>query len=1043
MAIPKDGRLQVPEYNPQEALQPGALPGSTYVKPAVRDVDNGFAALAQALGGFASFATSQARKGEAEDKDGKLKKWSAEFALLDPTEQKRRISAGEVPKDYRDVAGTISGMDSANKWNRSIPGMMEGYDPAVDGSKEDFILKKRQEGAAGLTPEELVGFEAGTRTEFAGAQDAARKEIDAEAALAKQNKFVGYLRINSDAGIKANKDANAIVKQIFIDADLDPQLTGLLPTQKNAVFFEMAQEYAAQGRPDLVKAMAAYDRPGVGTINDTIEWRDKFDALADTANKNYNDTKLLQDTPKIQGWLDKSGKGEFTLEDAHKGYAELPSRGQEFYVNLYSQSEEVKAKRSMINDLHAGNKSQREAISKTDLTSALGGTFDTDNPNRQVIVKNTRNADGTITSTDVEVSFEDRKADVIYNISRMSEGLREQGWSEEQIRAKEMTIFSQNNLVNKTWEAQMDTLAVSGSMSAATKGDTSDLQVTGELYRNLYDVNATLAKNHIGSNPANELWAETFRMAREGGQTPTDATILAAKAVENLNAGVKFKLATKEGASSAERGQTALKALVKNGDDTWFGAGDSVAVGIVAGHETAKRAEFYMGTGMAEDKALVKAAEWMKATHVVVGQSLVFAGYEGQPKNFKERVDGYLIDKFGEEDAGNYSLMEIDGGRTYAITDPNGMIVFDEKRDDKDSGPSKPSIFTVKELVAHGQAKADKVLFDQVAAANAATDAEVKAEDLKPVSMYENPAVKASPDDRDLLIRTVLGEALGEDAVGQAAVAHVIVNRSMDERWDETIGDVATSKNKDGYYQFSAWNTDGKEGNAAVMIDAKDPRYLAAAAVVDKVLSGETPDPTGGAVYYVAPNSLTKPPKWWEAARGERNGAVLTIGNHTFTGKRKDRKPKPGDESSIKSKSLVKFSRAPTASHPIDVASLKPEMKKGLNSLISFWNEDLVLNSASRDAKTNAKVGGAKGSQHKQGNAVDISVAGWSLEKRKKFIQTASANGFTGIGVYNNAIHLDMGQLRAWGPSYKIGSVPAWARGAIASHLYKQTASLN
>ncbi len=1038
MAIPNDGRVMLPDYNPQEALQPGALPGSTYVRPAVRDVDNGFAALASALGNFASFATRKGHEGDAAAKDADLKKWSADFALKDPTEQKRMISAGEVPKKYADVAGTISGMGTANAWNRSIPGMMEAYDPAVDGSKVDYLLKKRQEGAANLTAEEQVGYEAGTRQDFTAAQDAAQKEIDGEAALKKQNDFVGYLRINVDAGLKQGKPAAAVVKQVFIDADLDPQLTGLLPTQKNAVMFEMAQEWASQGRPDLIKEMVNYDRPGVGKLADTVEWRDKFDVLEEQAKTKYNDTTLLQKTPELQGYIDKSGKGTFTLDDMNAAYGKNPEKGQAYFHNLYVNSEEAKSRIAQKQAINAGNDANRMAIRKTDFTAALSGTFDTSNPSRQIVVH--QNADGT--TTDQEVTYDDRKADVIYDIGRYSAALKEQGWTDDQVRAKEMTLYSQNNLVNPVWKAQMDTLAVSGSMSAATKGDTSDLQVTGELYRNLAEVNPTMAKNHLGDNPANEMWAETYRLARESGKTGTDATILAAKAVEDLNAGVKYKISTTDGATPVDRATTALKSAIKSTDTTWFGNGSSNAVGIRAASETVKRAEFYMGTmKMTEAQALTQAAEWMKNTHVVIGNELVFAGYEGQPQDFKKRVDKMFVDKFGAADAPNYSVMEIDGGRTYLITDPNGFPVFNDKRDDRASSDApKLSTFTVPELVAHGQAQKDKALNDQIDLANKAKADAAKSQDLKPVSMYENPAVKTSPSDRDLLIRTVLGEASGEDEVGQAAVAHVILNRSKDARWDETVGDVATAHNTDGFYQFSAWNTDDKTGNGLVMMDAKDPRYQAAASVVDKVLSGETPDPTGGAVYYVAPGSLQSPPDWWEKAKGERNGAVVTIGNHTFTGKFKPRAPKPGDQSDAGS--TIKFKKAANATHPLDMANLKPDMKKGLTQLTHVWGEPLVLSSATRDAKTNARVGGVKHSQHIDGNAVDIDVTGWSLDKRKKFIQTASANGFTGIGVYNSHIHIDKGARRAWGPSTKIGSVPAWARGVISAHLYSQFASL-
>ncbi len=33
-----------------------------------------------------------------------------------------------------------------------------------------------------------------------------------------------------------------------------------------------------------------------------------------------------------------------------------------------------------------------------------------------------------------------------------------------------------------------------------------------------------------------------------------------------------------------------------------------------------------------------------------------------------------------------------------------------------------------------------------------------------------------------------------------------------------------------------------------------------------------------------------------------------------------------------------------------------------------------------------------------------------------------------GIGIYGNSLHFDTGPRRVWGPSYKRGSVPKWAR---------------
>jgi len=114
---------------------------------------------------------------------------------------------------------------------------------------------------------------------------------------------------------------------------------------------------------------------------------------------------------------------------------------------------------------------------------------------------------------------------------------------------------------------------------------------------------------------------------------------------------------------------------------------------------------------------------------------------------------------------------------------------------------------------------------------------------------------------------------------------------------------------------------------------------------------------------------------------------------------------------------------------------VRPELQEKLGSLQQSFGKELPINSGHRDPKHNAKVGGAKKSQHMHGNAVDLDVKHLSKEERVELIRQASAQGFTGIGVYNNAIHLDMGNRRSWGPTHSASSVPGWAKGVIGEHL--------
>lgn len=122
----------------------------------------------------------------------------------------------------------------------------------------------------------------------------------------------------------------------------------------------------------------------------------------------------------------------------------------------------------------------------------------------------------------------------------------------------------------------------------------------------------------------------------------------------------------------------------------------------------------------------------------------------------------------------------------------------------------------------------------------------------------------------------------------------------------------------------------------------------------------------------------------------------------------------------------------------------QPARIEGVNrQVIGAWEQvqgefgrALPVVSGYRDAAANAKAGGARHSQHMNGDALDIDVSGLSKQERVKLIQLASAKGFTGIGIYKNSIHVDMrdGPPVAWGSTHHAASVPAWAFHVAAQH---------
>ena len=142
--------------------------------------------------------------------------------------------------------------------------------------------------------------------------------------------------------------------------------------------------------------------------------------------------------------------------------------------------------------------------------------------------------------------------------------------------------------------------------------------------------------------------------------------------------------------------------------------------------------------------------------------------------------------------------------------------------------------------------------------------------------------------DRDIAIKTMLGEAGGESDQGLAAVAHVLKNRSGDSRWGGSIADVALAPK-----QFSTWN-EGAGGNNPGRYKPGTPAYERAGRIYDAVISGHHVDPTNGATHYYSPAGMdllvregsqtNRLPRWLEQER-RRSGGEVRLGGHIFVGR--------------------------------------------------------------------------------------------------------------------------------------------------------------
>src|ERR1700752_3577951 len=101
----------------------------------------------------------------------------------------------------------------------------------------------------------------------------------------------------------------------------------------------------------------------------------------------------------------------------------------------------------------------------------------------------------------------------------------------------------------------------------------------------------------------------------------------------------------------------------------------------------------------------------------------------------------------------------------------------------------------------------------------------------------------ASDQDRDLMIRTILGEAANQGPEGEAGVAHVIMNRLATGDYGSTASQIVLAPN-----QFEPWSTRRKE---LMAINPSSAAYRNAGDIVDMVQSGDIPDVTNGATHFL------------------------------------------------------------------------------------------------------------------------------------------------------------------------------------------------
>ncbi len=87
------------------------------------------------------------------------------------------------------------------------------------------------------------------------------------------------------------------------------------------------------------------------------------------------------------------------------------------------------------------------------------------------------------------------------------------------------------------------------------------------------------------------------------------------------------------------------------------------------------------------------------------------------------------------------------------------------------------------------------------------------------------------------------------------------------------------------------------------------------------------------------------------------------------------------------------------------------DLVRKMERLREYVSHPLIITSGYRSPSKNEEVGGASGSFHLKGQAVDVSIKGFSPSMLYRLVKGAFLVGFGGIILYPSHVHLDIREV--------------------------------
>lgn len=544
----------------QMALQPAGIPGSTFVRPAQKQVGGNLQALASALGNLNSALGPFAAKRHQEETDPNSdfnREWIAKRQQMTAEqlreEVKNNTAGGNlVRRDTIDVLLAERTNDAfRTKWT-------EFYNTDYDKTKGQFETeyeRMRQEYST-LLPTEVAK---GRFYQLTDTYKAQWSQEDQKQKIGLAQEYLGSAALSSfrtaieDGRNVDGKSPDQIAQSVFRMSASNRDFAGMDGAQQNALLYQLAQEYALKGDVDIVRALLKGQR--VGSDGKPLP------ALMETKSFTTDAIKLLQTAQEERSRVVKENglksfteidnlvrDGKFTLAEAEKWKRTGLLTDAQLSDNV--NASENNRLQALANYAKEEAKLQARRASETQeaqvIGEALGASFKFGGiASIKDVEIASPTGDGTKTLTKSEI--------VKAMTARFEEGMQDQqeklvaqgldpAQAAQQTMKQKLAWYAGNRLTNEEWSQSLNSLGgIATIENLSERGNVlAEVSKRAELYRTLKAANPNYLRTLL-TDDSSRQFLEAYDNAVTKRRMPTeDALFTAATAVANP-LGVKAK----------------------------------------------------------------------------------------------------------------------------------------------------------------------------------------------------------------------------------------------------------------------------------------------------------------------------------------------------------------------------------------------------------------------------------------------------------------------------------------------------------------------